>query len=367
MRAVALVGGGEVAVLDDLPEPRCGPDDVLVAVGGVGLCGSDLAVVSGERPVPALPWVLGHEAVGTIVALGAAVTDRRVGQRVVVEPNYPCLHCGPCRSGATASCARRRAAGITEPGLLAERVAVPARFCWPVAADLPDEDAVCVEPFTVALGAARLAGARPGQRCLVVGAGSQGLLVCLALSHLGAIPVVTDPQPGRLALAESLGAVPLASAGPTPATGSPASGGASGGDPASGGPAPVASAGAAGEAGDGERFDVVVETSGVAEAFSGAVERAAAGGTVVVVGQSRRAAAVSTFTLVQRRLTVRGCLIYDHPAGFADSLAALAGGGLRPGRVLRGRFGLAEAPRAFAEAARVPGKSWIRLDEGSAA
>jgi threonine dehydrogenase-like Zn-dependent dehydrogenase len=347
MRAVALVGGGEVAVLDDVPEPDCGADDVLVAVGGVGLCGSDLAVVSGERAVPALPWVLGHEAVGTIVAVGGAVTDRHAGQRVVVEPNYPCLHCGPCRSGATASCVRRRAAGITEPGLLAERVAVPARFCWPVGADLADEDAVCVEPFTVALGAARLAGARPGQRCLVVGAGSQGLLVCLALSHLGAIPVVTDPQPGRLALAESLGAVPLTGAAST--LGSLAADGPAGAD-----------------AGDGERFGVVVETSGVAEAFTGAVERAAVGGTVVVVGQSRRAAAVSTFTLVQRRLTVRGCLIYDHPAGFADSLAALAGGGLRPGRVLRGRFGLAEAPRAFAEAASVPGKSWISM-EGSAA
>jgi threonine dehydrogenase-like Zn-dependent dehydrogenase len=328
MRAVALVGGGEVAVLDGLPEPDCGADDVLVAVGGVGLCGSDLAVVSGERPVPELPWVLGHEAVGTIVAVGGAVTDRHAGQRVVVEPNYPCLHCGPCVSGATASCVRRRAAGITEPGLLAERVAVPARFCWPVDADLADEDAVCVEPFTVALGAARLAGARPGQRCLVVGAGSQGLLVCLALSHLGAVPVVTDPQLGRLRLAESLGGQP--------------------------------------EIDTTERFGVVVETSGVAEAFTAGVERAAAGGTVVVVGQSRRAAAVSTFTLVQRRLTVRGCLIYDHPAGFADSLAALAGGGLRPGRVLRGRFGLAEAPRAFAEAASVPGKSWISM-EGSAA
>lgn len=361
MRAVALVGGGEVAVLDDLPEPTCGPDDALVAIGGVGLCGSDLAVVSGERPVPALPWVLGHEAIGTIVAVGGSVTDRHAGQRVVVEPNYPCLHCGPCRSGATASCVRRRAVGITEPGLLAERVAVPARFCWPVAADLPDEDAVCVEPFTVALGAARLAGARAGQRCLVVGAGSQGLLVCLALSHLGAIPVVTDPQPGRLALAESLGAVPLGAV--SPAGSDPAR---AAGFPAGDGPEPAGAVGPAGGAEDGERFGVVVETSGVAEAFTAAVERAAAGGTVVVVGQSRRAAAVSTFTLVQRRLTVRGCLIYDHPAGFADSLAALAGGGLRPGRVLRGRFGLAEAPRAFAEAARVPGKSWIQL-EGSAA
>src|SRR5256885_16363709 len=124
MRAVTLVSPANVAVVDDWPEPSCGPREVIVAVHGVGLCGSDLAVVSGHRPVPALPWVLGHEAFGVILAVGRDVADRRPGQRVVVEPNYPCLACEPCRSGATSGCRKRRAAGISEHGLLAERVAV---------------------------------------------------------------------------------------------------------------------------------------------------------------------------------------------------------------------------------------------------
>ncbi|MFI0452084.1 zinc-binding dehydrogenase [Actinomadura sp. 6N118] len=324
MMAATLVSPETVTVVDHWPEPVCGPDEVIVAVRGVGVCGSDLAVVSGRRAVPALPWVLGHEAFGVIQVVGPDVVDRRVGQRVVVEPNYPCLACGACRSGDTSGCRRRRAAGISEPGLLAERVAVPARFTWPVPDGLDDADAVCVEPFTVALNAVRMTGLRPGDPCLIVGAGSQGLLVVLAVLHAGGVPFVIEPQPGRRAFALQLGG---------------------------------ADAGAAPD----RRYPAVIETSGVPEAFEQALERAGDGGRLVVVGQSTRPARVSTFTLVQRRLTVRGCLIYDHPGGFRHTLATLAGHDLRPGRVLRERFDLAQASVAFAKAPDIAGKTWITL------
>jgi alcohol dehydrogenase/L-iditol 2-dehydrogenase len=111
----------------------------------------------------------------------------------------------------------------------------------------------------------------------------------------------------------------------------------------------------------GARFPVVIETAGVPEAFESALDRTESGGCLVVVGQSARPARMSTLTLVQRRLTVRGCLIYDHPDGFARTLAELRRGRLRPGRVVGARFALSDAPRAFAEAPQVTGKSWISL------
>jgi threonine dehydrogenase-like Zn-dependent dehydrogenase len=322
VRAVTLVSPGAVAVTDDWPEPVCGPGEVVVAVHGVGLCGSDLAVVAGHRPVPALPWVLGHEAFGVILSTGREVTDRRPGQRVVVEPNYPCLACGPCRAGVTSGCRARRAAGISEHGLLAERVAVAARFTWPVPDSWDDADVVCVEPLTVAVGAVRAGGLRAGDPCLVVGAGAQGLLVCLAVRQAGGVPYVVEPHEGRRALASEVGAEIAA---------------------------------------EGARFPVAIETSGVPEAFETTVGRVADGGRLIVVGQSSRPARLSTFTLVQRRLTLRGRLIYDHPGDFAHTIALLRDHDLRPGRVLRARFELADAPAAFAQAADVPGKSWISL------
>jgi threonine dehydrogenase-like Zn-dependent dehydrogenase len=325
MKAVALVSPDTVAIMDNWPEPLCGPDDVIVRIHGVGLCGSDLAVVAGRRSVPALPWVLGHEAFGMILATGRDVADRYPGQRVVVEPNYPCLSCEPCRSGRTAGCRNRRAVGISEPGLLAERAAVPARFTWPVPETWDDVDVVCVEPFTVALNAVQMSGLRPGDTCLIVGAGSQGLLASLAVSHVGGLPYVTEPNADRKAFALRMGARD------------------------------------AGSLAADTTFPVVIETSGVPEAFEQAVERTASGGCLIVVGQSTRPARVPTFVLVQRRLTVRGCLIYDHPADFAHTIATLAGHDLRPGRVVRERYELAQAPAAFARAADIAGKTWISL------
>ena len=326
MRAVVLVAPGTVAVDENWPEPVCGPGEVIVGIRGVGLCGSDLSVVAGHRAVPARPWVLGHEGYGVIVSVGSAVTGRRPGQVVVIEPNYPCQDCPACRSGVTSGCPKRRIVGITEPGLLAERVAVPAEFAWPVPADWAPEDVVCVEPLSVALHAVDLAEIVTGERGLVIGAGSQGQLVCLAARRAGAEVHVIEPHAGRRELAHSLGA-------------------------------------AEDDAGE---YPVVIETSGAPSAFEQAVDRVAPGGRVVVIGQSTTPAEIASFRLVQRRLTIRGCLIYDHPDGFARTIAALAPGAtpqLRPGAVLQARFDVTDAPRAFAEAADRAGKTWIAFEE----
>ncbi|WP_238009971.1 alcohol dehydrogenase catalytic domain-containing protein [Dactylosporangium sp. AC04546] len=328
MRAAVLTGPGAVEVAGDWPEPECGPDDVVVAVRAVGVCGSDLAVVDGKRAVPSLPWALGHEAIGDIIRVGGNVPAGRLGERVAVEPNFPCLHCAACTSGRTAVCPDRRILGINEPGALRERVTVPARFAWTAPVGLADEDLVCVEPLAVALAALTRAGLAAGERCLVVGAGAQGLLVCLAAQALGARPFVVDPHEGRLATAAELGAAAMP-AGPDVSM----------------------------------DFPVVFETSGVPVALETAVERCAPDGRIVLIGQSAVPARLSTFTVVQRRITLRGCLIYDHPADFAAAVARAAE--LRPGRILRGRFPLERAGDAFAQARKLPGKTWITLEEPS--
>ena len=176
----------------------------MVRVGGVGVCGSDLALISRARRAPAYPWVLGHEAFGGIVAAGPGADATRVGQRVVIEPNYPCLRCPACRAGRTSMCPDRVLVGFTAPGLLAEYAAVPSAYAWPVPDRWSDGDAVCAEPLTVALAAIRRSGLRPGANCLVVGAGSQGGLLCLALAAHGVTPHVLEPDDGRLELAVSL-------------------------------------------------------------------------------------------------------------------------------------------------------------------
>lgn len=117
VRAVVLgAAPWALRVADGRPEPAVGSGQVVVRVLGVGICGSDLALVSGARRPPCVPWVPGHEAFGEIVAAGAGVDPVRVGQRVIVEPNYPCLLCAACRSGLTSMCEDRVVVGFNAPG-----------------------------------------------------------------------------------------------------------------------------------------------------------------------------------------------------------------------------------------------------------
>jgi alcohol dehydrogenase/L-iditol 2-dehydrogenase len=321
LRAVLLGDSPwSLRVTDDWPEPVAGSGQVIVRVRGVGICGSDLALLSGKRRAPAYPWVPGHEAFGDVVMTGDGVDRARLGQRVVIEPNYPCLQCPSCLSGRTSMCPDRIIVGFTAPGTLATLVAVPAPFAWPVPAGLADTDVVCLEPLTVALAAIRRSGAAPGDRCLVVGAGSQGTLLCAALAGRGIAPYVLEPREGRRDLAVSLGAK---AAGP-------------------------------GDTG----FEVVFETSGADAALTEAVTRAAPGATVMLIGLGGEAAAVDTGLVVRRQLTLRGSLIYDHPGDFTGTITAPVDS---PGRVLRASYPLEQASEAFRAASEVPGKTWIRL------
>jgi threonine dehydrogenase-like Zn-dependent dehydrogenase len=322
VRAVVLSNTPwSLSVVDDWPEPRAGSGQVLIRVHGVGICGSDLDLAAGARRPPSVPWIPGHEATGEIVAAGAGVDPSRIGQRVVVEPNFPCLHCPACRSGHSSMCPDRIIVGFTAPGLLAELVAVPAAYAWPVPEHWSDADAACAEPLTVALTAIRRSNAQPGARCLVVGAGSQGTLLCLALVARGITPYVLEPHDGRRQLAAELGAVEAQ----------------------------------AGDAG----FTTVFETSGAPAALSDAMKRAARGATVVMIGLGADAR-IDTGLVVRRQLTLRGSMIYDHPADFA---AALTSAIPSPGLVLRACYPLGETEAAMRSARDAPGKTWIQVDK----
>lgn len=323
MRAVVLDAEPRaLRLVSDWPEPQPGPGEVLVRVRGVGICGSDLALHAGRRQPPSFPWVVGHETFGEIAATGPGVDESRARQRVVVEPNIPCGTCSACRAGRTSACPYRKVLGFSVPGTLAERIVVPAAFAWPVPQDWGDGDAVCAEPLTVAHTAVRraLALQAEAKNCLVIGAGSQGTLACVALAACGITPAVLDPQPGRRALAAELGA-------------------------------------RAAEPGEGG-FGLVFETSGAPEAVAEAVDRAARGGLIVLMGLNSQPVPLVTQRIVQRQLTLMGSLIYDHPGDFA---AVTGAGNRRAGRVLRACYPMAEAETAFRAAAAVPGKTWIRV------
>jgi len=199
---------GSLDVVDrPVPEPK--PGWVRVAVGAVGICGTDLHFFSGAFPSPAglLP---GHEIGGTIELLGeGADADPALapGQAVAVEPLVTCGHCPHCRTGDYTRCASRMLLGVTGRGGMAEFMTAPATTLYPLPAGLTASDGALVEPLAVCVRGIRRAGVTIGDRVLVLGSGTIGLLSILTARAAGAAEVAaTARHPHQQAAASAFGA-----------------------------------------------------------------------------------------------------------------------------------------------------------------
>lgn len=196
--------------LQDRPMPRCGPDDVIVKVEAVGLCGSDVHYYRHGRIgsfVLEAPLILGHETAGTVVEVGGSVTGLARGTRVAIEPGVPCGTCDLCRRGRYNVCPDV-VFHATPPvdGTLQEYVAVRADFAFPLPDAVSTREGALIEPLAVAVWASRKAAIEPGDRVLVTGAGPVGLLAMQVAASRGASVTVSDIDRGRLELAGELGA-----------------------------------------------------------------------------------------------------------------------------------------------------------------
>jgi L-iditol 2-dehydrogenase len=206
MRAALARTLDDVAVVE-LPDPEAGPGEVVCRVLACGVCGSDVLSWYVERKLPA---VLGHEPAGEVLAVGAGVGHVAVGDLVAIHHHAPCGRCDRCRRGRETMCAAFRASGL-DPGGFAEQVRIDAGLTGEL---LPLDGldpvlATFVEPLACVWRALDRARVRPGDRLLVVGAGTSGLLAVAAARARDVEQVfVIEPRPDRRAIAEALGARP---------------------------------------------------------------------------------------------------------------------------------------------------------------
>lgn len=207
----AVLRGIEDLVIEERPVPQPGPDEVLVQVAAVGVCGSDVHYYKHGRIgdfVVTSPMILGHESSGVVVATGARVDRDRVGQRVSVEPGVPDLTCAQCLAGQYNLCPNMRFFA-TPPidGSLAEFVTVHSAFAHPIPDSMSNDAAALLEPLSVGVWACRKGRVTAGSRVLVTGGGPVGLVAAQCALAFGATEVaVADLNPHRLALAAELGA-----------------------------------------------------------------------------------------------------------------------------------------------------------------
>ncbi|MFF3332970.1 zinc-binding dehydrogenase [Streptomyces sp. NPDC002888] len=211
IRAFVLEGPGEYAV-QDLPAPVAGPGEVVVDVERVGVCGTDLEFFTGAMAYlhqghSSYPMRLGHEWAGRVAAVGDGVDPAWLGRRAMGDTMLGCGTCRRCLRGHQHVCEKRREVGIRggQAGALAEQLAVPVSSLH----SLPDSvDAVLgalVEPGGNALRAARAAAPQPGDRALILGPGTIGLLVAMFLGAAGAEIHLMGNTESSLAFARELG------------------------------------------------------------------------------------------------------------------------------------------------------------------
>lgn len=296
MRAVRSLEG-HPAVLDvDEPADRWR----VLEVAAVGICGSDLRLIGWNLPV-----TLGHEIAG--------VVD---GRAYCIEPTVRCGQCDQCLIGATQRCRGtlpHGLLGVAFDGGMADRVAVPAECLVPLPEGLAVSDASLVEPLAVSVHALRMVGAQAGERVLVIGGGSVGLLTVAAARAMGLEADLEARHDHQRAAGERLGA------------GSPHG-----------------------------HYEITVEAAGSDSALTSCVKQTAPGGRIAMVGIPHGDLRVPGIPFVMNELSLIGCNCYDSSRGtreFTVAAGILADNPEIAATVITHRFPLTDAAEAFRVAA----------------
>lgn len=319
MRVSVLARAGEVRT-ERRPVPTPGVDEVLVRIGSVGICGSDVHYYRHGRIAEYVvrePLVLGHEAGGRIVAVGSGVDPARVGQRVALEPGVPCRRCRECKHGRYNLCPDVEFFA-TPPfdGAFAEYVTIAADFAHPVPDSVSDDGAGLIEPLAVGVWACGKAEVAAGSRVLIAGAGPIGLMNVQVARALGATEiVVTDIDEDRLTLARRCGATRTVRAG----TGSVAD--------------------------LGIEVDAFIDCSGAEAAVRDGFRAVRPAGRVVLVGMGADELSIPVGLLQGREITVTGTFRYANV--YPTAIALAASGAIDLDSLVTDHFDLEHAEQAL--------------------
>lgn len=310
MRAARWHGAFDVRI-EDLPEPKPGPEDVLIRVERAGICGTDLEeYLDGPVSIPVgwphptsgrqAPLILGHELVGIVVDAGAEAMGAMIGERVVPNVVVGCGRCWWCARRQDVLCPKIGLRGLTDDGGFAEFVVSDARSCIPVPDHVELDTAAFAEPMSVAVRALAKAPNLTGAVVAVVGAGVIGQLVTQLALVGGAVTVIAiDPVNTRRELAAFWGAETCT---------------------------PEEAVERVAARSDGRGADVVIECAGAPGTLAAAVELSRPGATVVIVGLHTGAELIPMLPLVLEERHLIGSAGHVWDVDIASAVALLSRG-----------------------------------------
>lgn len=281
MRAARVYGAHDLR-LEEVEDPRVSaPDDVLVKVRAVGICGSDVHILRGENPFVVYPRVMGHEMVGEVLEAGPAATVRP-GDHVVVEPITYGGKSYACRRGMPNVSEDLKVSGVHVDGGMRELMVVKDIQAHVIDPAVPWTTAVLAEPYTIGGNSCARANVQPGDRVLVQGAGPIGITILRMARERGALVMATDIVDERLAFAKASGADAVVNTRTQD----------------------LAEAVRAWT--QGEMANVVIDAVCLPSTFCASFDLVSVAGTIVVLGMSDEPAPIPQKPFMQKQLTVVG-------------------------------------------------------------
>jgi len=326
MKALVKARAEPGLVLEDVPVPVPGRDDVLIRVLRAGVCGTDLHIYEwdgwAQANVP-VPLVIGHEFVGEVVDVGSDVTELHTGDLVSGEGHLVCGRCRNCMAGRRVQCAHTKGVGVNYPGAFAEYIALPAANAWRHPPDIDLDVAAIFDPFGNAVHTV-LTFPVLGEDILITGAGPIGLMAAIVARHAGARYIaISDVSEYRLALAERIGVTLAANVNETTLTEVMA------------------------KLGMREGFDIGLEMSGKPAALREMLSSMTHGGKIAMLGLPTGDFGIDWAHLVTNMITIKG--IYGRQM-FETwyEMSVLIQSGLDISPVITHRFDAADFEEAFA-------------------
>ncbi|MFQ9706947.1 MAG: zinc-dependent alcohol dehydrogenase family protein [Limosilactobacillus pontis] len=302
MKALVLTGLKQLEV-QDYDKPEVKPNEVLIHTAWAGICGTDKALYGGlpgsADAVP--PIVLGHENSGVIAAVGSAVENFKVGDRVSVDPNIYCHKCQYCRSSRPELCEHLDAVGVTRDGGFEEYFTAPEEVVYHIPDNVSLEAAAVIEPISCAEHGVDLLETHPYQNAVVIGDGFEGQLIAQILKSRGVHEVtLAGSNEAKLENNRKHFGFKTINNREHP------------------------------EEVQKDHYDIVVEAVGLPQTQEQAVEAAARGGQVLMfgVGNPDSTFKVNTYKVFQKQLKIQGTFI--NPYTFEDSIALLQSGAVDP-------------------------------------
>lgn len=206
MKAVQIASPEQLKIIDVEKPVIDNRNNVLIRMTAAGICGSDVGIYHGTNAAATYPRIIGHEMVGRVAEIGASVTGLKVGDRVIVNQVTSCGECYPCRMGRGNVCDHLAVRGVHIDGGYQEYIAVPEADCYLLPDSLSDEDAVMIEPTTIAIQSCTRAQLEKDDMLLILGAGALGSTVLKIARQMCDHIIVADIMDNKLEAAKENGA-----------------------------------------------------------------------------------------------------------------------------------------------------------------